>query len=119
MGAIFGAFVAIFGVSIFYWIIQRIQQIRLRKKLGFDGPPFGIPQFFVGHIYDLFKHAITEGPAATPFFLNKWNKIYGSTYAMIFGTRMKVTTTDPEIIKEVFIKQFSNFVDRDVCDFCC
>uniref|UniRef100_A0A914QYH8 Cytochrome P450 n=1 Tax=Panagrolaimus davidi TaxID=227884 RepID=A0A914QYH8_9BILA len=36
---------------------------------------------------------------------------------MVFGTRMKVNTTDPEIIKEVFIKQFSNFVDRDTNPF--
>uniref|UniRef100_A0A914YX71 Uncharacterized protein n=1 Tax=Panagrolaimus superbus TaxID=310955 RepID=A0A914YX71_9BILA len=30
--------------------------LKLREKLGFKGPPIGIPQFFIGHIYDLMQH---------------------------------------------------------------
>ena len=35
-------------------------------------------------------------------------------FRMLFGGHIKVQTTDLELIKEVYIKQFSNFVDRDV-----
>uniref|UniRef100_A0A914YYT6 Cytochrome P450 n=1 Tax=Panagrolaimus superbus TaxID=310955 RepID=A0A914YYT6_9BILA len=38
---------------IVYYIWQRIQMLKLREKLGFKGPPIGIPQFFIRHIFDL------------------------------------------------------------------
>uniref|UniRef100_A0AC34FF80 Cytochrome P450 n=1 Tax=Panagrolaimus sp. ES5 TaxID=591445 RepID=A0AC34FF80_9BILA len=32
--------------------------LRLREECGFKGPAIGIPQFFMGHIYDVMRHAM-------------------------------------------------------------
>uniref|UniRef100_A0AC34GTD6 Cytochrome P450 n=1 Tax=Panagrolaimus sp. ES5 TaxID=591445 RepID=A0AC34GTD6_9BILA len=117
MGAILIAFVIIFLSAFVYWIFKRIHTLGLRKKLGYDGPPVGFPQFVMGHMYDMIKQVLIEGPEATPFFLTKWNEIYGGTYALFFGSYMTVQTTDLEVMKEIYIKQFSNFVDRDTNPF--
>ncbi|GMS94144.1 hypothetical protein PENTCL1PPCAC_16319, partial [Pristionchus entomophagus] len=39
-------------------------------------------------------------------------KKYGKTFGFYFGSSFDIVTTDPEIIKEVFISKFSNFIDR-------
>uniref|UniRef100_A0AC35FXW8 Cytochrome P450 n=1 Tax=Panagrolaimus sp. PS1159 TaxID=55785 RepID=A0AC35FXW8_9BILA len=113
MGVILIAFAVILLSAFIYWIFQRIHFLGLRKKLGYVGPPVGIPQFIMGHMYDMIKQVVKEGPEATPFFLTKWNEIYGGTYALFFGSYMTVQTTDLDVMKEIYIKQFSNFVDRD------
>lgn len=35
-------------------------------------------------------------------------------FRFYYGSNLEIVTTDPEIIKEVFISQFSNFVARKV-----
>lgn len=37
---------------------HRYKRLTLREKLGFTGPPIGVPQFFIGHFYDIMKNVI-------------------------------------------------------------
>jgi hypothetical protein len=107
--------VIIILISFLIYIIgQRIKMLRLRKKLGFDGPPIGFPQFFIGHIYDLIRHISTNGPSSMPCFILNWRKKYGDVFGFYFGYHLSVNIYDPEMIKEIFIKQFSCFVNREV-----
>uniref|UniRef100_A0AC35FBL1 Cytochrome P450 n=1 Tax=Panagrolaimus sp. PS1159 TaxID=55785 RepID=A0AC35FBL1_9BILA len=90
-------------------IWQRIRMLKLREECGFKGPAIGLPQFFMGHIYDIMQHARKYGQSAMPSFILKWKKEHGD----VFG----VNVYDPEMIKEIFIKQFSCFVSREVSTF--
>lgn len=46
--------------------------------------------------------------------LVNWHKTYGETFGYFLGLQyFRISTIDKEFIKEVFIKQFSKFVDRE------
>uniref|UniRef100_A0A7E4VEE3 Cytochrome P450 n=1 Tax=Panagrellus redivivus TaxID=6233 RepID=A0A7E4VEE3_PANRE len=98
------------GIHIF---IKRIKFMRLRDECGFDGPPIGFIQFLIGHMYDIVKDAIVNGPENGAYFVIKLHEKYGETFGHYFGWHFAVRTTDPVIMKEVFIKQFGNFTDRE------
>ena len=44
----------------------------------------------------------------------KWGKVFGKTYGLMEGGQPVLVTSDVEIIKEVFNKQFANFHGRKV-----
>lgn len=46
--------------------------------------------------------------------MRQWTKKYGKTYGYYEGHLPIIVTSDLEIIQEVFIKQFGNFVARKV-----
>uniref|UniRef100_A0AC35F2K1 Cytochrome P450 n=1 Tax=Panagrolaimus sp. PS1159 TaxID=55785 RepID=A0AC35F2K1_9BILA len=104
-------------VYISYVIWQRIVLLQLRDKLGFKGPSIGIPQFFLGHIYDIISHAKKHGPSAMPFFELNWKKTYGDVFGIYFGSHFCIKVYDPEMIKDIFIRQFSCFANREDCTF--
>uniref|UniRef100_A0A0K0DY13 Cytochrome P450 n=1 Tax=Strongyloides stercoralis TaxID=6248 RepID=A0A0K0DY13_STRER len=43
----------------------------------------------------------------------RWKKEFGETYGIMMGFRPDLTTTNLDIIKEVYVKQFDKFIDRD------
>uniref|UniRef100_A0A0N5C223 Cytochrome P450 n=1 Tax=Strongyloides papillosus TaxID=174720 RepID=A0A0N5C223_STREA len=43
----------------------------------------------------------------------KWKKEFGETYGVMMGLRPDLTTTNLDIIKEVYVKQFDKFIDRE------
>ncbi|GMT18191.1 hypothetical protein PFISCL1PPCAC_9488, partial [Pristionchus fissidentatus] len=94
---------------VFYEIGSRIKIFRLRSQLGLTGPP---PHFLHGNI-DLYYEMIRKnGAVMAPQILPTLMKQYGSTFGFYRGTTLEICTSDPEIIKEVFITKFSSFVDR-------
>ncbi len=46
--------------------------------------------------------------------LQEWADKYGRVYGYYIGLRPQLNITDLDIVKEIYIKQFSNFVNRPV-----
>ncbi|GMT20003.1 hypothetical protein PFISCL1PPCAC_11300, partial [Pristionchus fissidentatus] len=44
--------------------------------------------------------------------LKEWTKIYGRTYGLKEGSKNVLVTSDPDVINEIFVKQFDNFYGR-------
>ena len=49
--------------------------------------------------------------------LQDWSKKYGRVFGYFVGLRPQLQVTDVDIVKEIFIKQFSNFMNRPVRTF--
>lgn len=97
---------AIFGLLIGYlgkiWYDQR-----LFKRLGIPTPKF---RYFFGHLPEILSK--TQSNA-----LREWTKLFGKTYGMYEGHLPVLVTSDPEIIQEVFVKQFHSFMARKIYPF--
>lgn len=48
--------------------------------------------------------------------LTEWRQQYGRVVGYYIGLRPQMQITDADIVKEIFLKQFSNFVNRPVSD---
>ncbi|KAF8365331.1 hypothetical protein PRIPAC_83160 [Pristionchus pacificus] len=92
-----------------YEILKRWRNFQLRDELGLDGPK---PNFFFGNFGHFFDVMRTKGIEATPEIYPNLVKRFDKTFGFYFGSYLEIVTTDPEIIKEVFILQFGNFVAR-------
>ncbi|GMR44774.1 hypothetical protein PMAYCL1PPCAC_14969, partial [Pristionchus mayeri] len=90
-------------------ILERRAHLRLREEIGLSGPP---ASFLMGNLLYLFEVIKKKGVEATPYVYPELEKIYGSTFGFYYGSNLEIVTTDPEIIKEVFISQFGNFIAR-------
>ncbi|GMT26644.1 hypothetical protein PFISCL1PPCAC_17941, partial [Pristionchus fissidentatus] len=88
---------------------ERLKNFQLRDELGLDGPKTNFFFGNFGHFFDVMK---TKGIEATPEIFPNLVKQYGRTFGFYFGSYLEIVTTDPQIIKEVFISQFGNFVAR-------
>ncbi|XP_035685177.1 cytochrome P450 3A8-like [Branchiostoma floridae] len=71
------------------------------QKLGVRGPT---PLPFVGNL-------LTYRKGQNVAF-REWRQNYGRVYGMYEGLAPKLVITDPEIVKQVFVKDFSNFPMR-------
>nr|KAG5689587.1 hypothetical protein BaRGS_021108 [Batillaria attramentaria] len=60
------------------------------------------------------EHGHTPPGRVPGFFpcLREWSKQYGKVFGIYFMRRPVLMTTDVDILKEVFIKDFANFPDR-------
>ncbi|KAK7103406.1 cytochrome P450 3A21-like [Littorina saxatilis] len=72
------------------------------RQVGVPGPQ---PTAFFGNIKDLARKGVFAS-------LLDWNKAYGKTYGIYMFRRPFLITTDLDILKEVFIKDFNNFTAR-------
>ncbi|XP_076441786.1 cytochrome P450 3A24-like [Babylonia areolata] len=78
--------------------------------------------------YSTWTQAGVPGPKPSPFIGNltefrkmggykvslHWSKKYGKTFGIYFMRNPMLLTTDTEILKEVFIKDFTSFPDRTI-----
>ena len=56
-----------------------------------------------------------NGLPSSPLLFVELQKKYGDTFSFYLGVdNLQITTTNKDFIKEVFIKQFSKFIDREV-----
>ncbi|CAG2116475.1 unnamed protein product [Medioppia subpectinata] len=70
---------------------------------GIPGPK---PVVLLGTIWQVFTKSIPE--------LSMHNyQLYGKVYGVFFGTRPMLVVADPELIKEINIRDFHNFVDHN------
>ena len=86
---------------ILHWYGTR--SFAILKKLGIPGHK---PHAFVGNLPDI-KRA--GGLLA---FEMECMKKYGKVFSVCLGRQVTTVVADPEILKEIMVKEFSNFVNR-------
>lgn len=84
------------------WVIQRRHRHQLFRRLGIPGPE--IDSFIFGHY-----RAVQRDPVGT---VREWTKQYGPVFGFFIGDVPFVNLSDPEMVKEVFIKSVSVFDER-------
>lgn len=104
MGPVFIA-VGVALATLFLWfLVQRVRTFTLFKRLGIPGPP---PSFIFGNLRELHE----EGMAS---MFDKWITKYGDTVGYFHGSIPAVLTSDPEMIKQVLVKDGHKIRDRQV-----
>ncbi|KAL4318692.1 hypothetical protein GQ457_18G011930 [Hibiscus cannabinus] len=90
------------------------------SRQGIKGPPY---HFFIGNVKELVGMMLKA--SATPMpnfshnilprvlsFYHHWKKIYGATFLVWFGPTVRLTVSDPDLIREVFISK-SEFYEKN------
>lgn len=49
--------------------------------------------------------------------LEKWRKEYGRVFGYYIGLRPSLNIVDADIVKEIFVGKFSNFMNRPVSHY--
>ena len=89
---------------LYFYCITPYQSLR---SCHHNGPT---PLPFFGHLHDTIRH---KGK----FYLqmDEYYKKYGSIFSMVmFSSKPCLVISDPEMIKDIFIKEFDSFSDRPV-----
>jgi len=97
--------VAIVVVLVTFLILRRIWDFRFFKRCNIIGPD---PNFFLGNLKD-----IDNGDGTKAGFLALEAK-YGKTFGIFFGSMPHIVTSDPEVLKQVFVKEFHHFANRQL-----
>ncbi|XP_059638040.1 cytochrome P450 734A1-like [Cornus florida] len=91
------------------------------SKQGIRGPPY---RFFIGNAKELVSLMLkaSSQPMPQPFshnilprvlsFYHHWKKIYGSTFLVWFGPTVRLTVSDPDLIREIFTSK-SEFYEKN------
>ncbi|XP_054165014.1 cytochrome P450 3A21-like [Oppia nitens] len=74
------------------------------QRLGLTGPR---PLPFVGTIAYMTRTPLQE-------LVVKWQQKYGKLYGCFYGNEPVLVVADPELIKDILVKDFDVFVDRDI-----
>ncbi|EFJ28073.1 hypothetical protein SELMODRAFT_94541 [Selaginella moellendorffii] len=102
-------------VTVYWWNPRAI--VAQLKKEGIQGPP---PRFMVGQIAEIqnMRSAIKDHDMESfshdvfhrvhPALL-KWQKQYGKRFVFWWGTEPRISVSEPEIVREVLSKKFSQF----------
>ncbi|CAD5231547.1 unnamed protein product [Bursaphelenchus xylophilus] len=106
--------VAIAFVIVLKWSWDRYHFLKLRDEMGIPGPPVRFPLGNIDYIIEDIKKYGKEGTINMRF---RTAEKYGWTTGIYLGGHFEISTNDPEIINEVFIKQFSKFVNRPTQHF--
>ncbi|GFY41929.1 thromboxane-A synthase, partial [Trichonephila inaurata madagascariensis] len=92
-----------FGFVILRWAINRHQRLKLLKRYGIPGPE---PSFLSGNM-DQLKSEPTPNDLIT-----SWLKKYGNVFGYYLGEIPYVVVNDLEMLKQMFIKDFNVFTNR-------
>uniref|UniRef100_A0A914CBR8 Cytochrome P450 n=2 Tax=Acrobeloides nanus TaxID=290746 RepID=A0A914CBR8_9BILA len=109
--------IAILALILYFLIVavwRRYKCFELRDELGILGPK---PDFFTGNIKDFIKMQKEMGTENTPYIRLKLAEMYGKTFGFYVGSILEINSTDLEFSKEIMIKQFSNFMNRERITF--
>ncbi|CAA91268.3 Cytochrome P450 [Caenorhabditis elegans] len=102
-------------ISIFtffiYIILARRERFKLREKIGLSGPE---PHWFLGNLKQTAERKEKLGYDDANRWFNELHEQYGETFGIYYGSQMNIVISNEKDIKEVFIKNFSNFSDRSV-----
>lgn len=104
MGPVCIAVGLVLATFLLWFFIQRVRTFTLFKRLGIPGPP---PCFIFGNLRELQE----EGMAAT---FDNWISKYGDIVGYFHGSIPAVLTSDPEMIKQVFVKDGHKITERQV-----
>ncbi|KAJ9163145.1 hypothetical protein P3X46_022844 [Hevea brasiliensis] len=103
-------------VVLLWWRPKRIEAHFLKQ--GIRGPPY---RFFIGNVKELMEMMLKASSQPMPFshnilprvlsFYHHWKKIYGATFLVWFGPTVRLTVSDPELIREIFTTK-SEFYEK-------
>ncbi|XP_022106653.1 cytochrome P450 3A24-like [Acanthaster planci] len=93
--------IVLLSTLLVYLSWRTYDQLTFFSKLGLKGPT-PVPIF--GNLFG-FKDGVHIA-------IGKWIKEYGKTFGISRGAQKVIVTSDVEFVKEVMVKQFSHFVDR-------
>ncbi|KAL3878286.1 hypothetical protein ACJMK2_030651 [Sinanodonta woodiana] len=85
-----------------FLLMYTVYKQRYFKRLNIIGPT---PIPFLGHMH----HMVRKGFQGTDM---EMTRIYGKCYGMFLGNIPQLIVSDPEMIKQVMVKQFSAFTNR-------
>ncbi|GFR02078.1 cytochrome P450 3A8 [Trichonephila clavata] len=96
-------FIALLCVAVVLWLAWRWKQTSVFKKLGIPGPE---PNLIFGNILELYE----KGPIKCH---EEWVKKYGRVLGYYYGMKPVLLITDPYLLKDIFIKDFNKFINRE------
>ncbi|KAG5027825.1 hypothetical protein JHK87_011339 [Glycine soja] len=89
------------------------------SKQGIRGPPY---RFFIGNVKELVGMMLKASSQPMPFshnilprvlsFYHHWKKIYGATFLVWFGPTVRLTVSEPDLIREIFTSK-SEFYEKN------
>ncbi|CAK9133975.1 unnamed protein product [Ilex paraguariensis] len=101
---------------LFWWRPRKIEEHF--SKQGIRGPPY---RFFIGNAKELVSLMLKASSQPMSYshnilprvlsFYHHWRKIYGSTFLVWFGTTVRLTVSDPDLIREIFTSK-SEFYEK-------
>ncbi|CEF69504.1 Cytochrome P450 family and Cytochrome P450, E-class, group I family-containing protein [Strongyloides ratti] len=86
--------------SLTFWKLNEYSNYWKKRNIPSPKGKLGI-----GNIIELFENFKNSD--------ERWKKKFGKTYGLMMGLTPDITTTDLNIIKEVYVKQFEKFIDRE------
>ncbi|KAK7304182.1 hypothetical protein RJT34_15291 [Clitoria ternatea] len=99
--------VVVLKVGVLFWWRPRKIQGHFSKQ-GIRGPPY---RFFIGNVKEIVGIMLKASSQPMPLshnilprvlsFYHHWKKIYGATFLVWFGPTVRVTISDPELIREI------------------
>uniref|UniRef100_A0A7E4VVQ3 Cytochrome P450 n=1 Tax=Panagrellus redivivus TaxID=6233 RepID=A0A7E4VVQ3_PANRE len=109
--AVIGILLAIAIAYLVHCAYERWQHYQIGKKIGVPHDP---PGFFLGSFTQVSAYVQKYGVERMPFFHLEQFKKHGENF-IIFNAAIlaQINTRNLEVIRNVFIKQFSKFVDRE------
>ncbi|XP_078377241.1 cytochrome P450 3A4-like [Oculina patagonica] len=75
------------------------------KKMNVPGP---VPQAFFGNIPELKKYK------GIHLMMLDYIRIYGNVFAISLGRKPSIVVADPEVLKQILVKDFSNFRNHHI-----
>lgn len=94
----------IFLVALFlYW--YGTCEFCVLKKMNVPGP---VPRSFVGNIPDIKKYQ------GIHLMMLDYMRIYGKVFAISLGRKPSIVIADPEVLKQILVKDFSNFRNHHI-----
>lgn len=90
----------------FFLLIFRygISHHKFWENLGIEGP---VPEPFFGHTRKIYDPKIGFN-----ICIKEWTKKYGNYFGIYFFHTPILVVRDQEMLKQIFVKQFNNFIDR-------
>ncbi|KAL6330964.1 hypothetical protein AAG906_009392 [Vitis piasezkii] len=114
----FMALVFVLKVVVLLWWRPRKIEHHFSKQ-GIRGPPY---RFFIGNVKELVGLMLKASSQPMPFshnilprvlsFYHHWKKIYGATFLVWFGPTVRLTISDPDLIREIFASK-SEFYEKN------
>ncbi|KAJ0090756.1 hypothetical protein Patl1_13141 [Pistacia atlantica] len=114
----FTVFLLVLKITILLWWTPRKIEDHFSKQ-GIRGPPY---HFFIGNVKELVGMMLKASSQPMPFshnilprvlsFYHHWKKIYGATFLVWFGPTVRLTVSDPDLIREVFTSK-SEFYEKN------
>ncbi|MED6179846.1 hypothetical protein PIB30_004901 [Stylosanthes scabra] len=110
--------VALRVAVLLWWRPMRIQAHFSTQ--GIRGPPY---RFFIGNVKELVSMMLKASSQPMPSthnilprvlsFYHHWKKIYGSTFIVWFGPTVRLTVSDPDLIREIFTSKSELYEKND------